>query len=300
MKTSILKFGSYGALLGGIIFIGSHYFATDIDFGTLEIFGYASIIASLSFIFFGIKHFRDKENNGLVSFGKALTIGLAISAIVGIVIGILDIIYIVYVNPDFATEYIQYTLDNVRDTMSQQDFEVYRAKLLKDMEAFDNPAFSGAFMFAIVFSIGIIASLISSLILQRKNRLKMKKRVTGIGGLFFKSTNPKESKDWYKKHLGFNTDDWGCTFWWKDKEANDCSTQWSPFPKDTDYYKPSDKDFMFNYRVENLEELLKVLKEEGVTIVGKMQTYDYGKFGWILDNDGNKIELWEPIDKAFQ
>ena len=67
-----------------------------------------------------------------------------------------------------------------------------------------------------------------------------------------------------------------------------------------DYFKPSGKDFMFNYRVENLEELLKILKSEGVTIVGKMETYDYGKFGWILDKDGNKIELWEPIDQAFK
>ncbi len=127
----------------------------------------------------------------------------------------------------------------------------------------------------------------------------MKKRVTGIGGLFFKTTNPKETKDWYQKHLGFSTDDWGCTFWWKDTDGNKCSTQWSPFPKDTNYYEPSKKEFMFNYRVENLEALLKILKEEGVTIVGEMETYDYGKFGWILDNDGNKIELWEPVDSAF-
>jgi predicted enzyme related to lactoylglutathione lyase len=128
----------------------------------------------------------------------------------------------------------------------------------------------------------------------------MKKRVTGIGGLFFKTTNPKESKDWYKKHLGFDTDDWGCTFWWKDKDGKKCSTQWSPMTKDSDYFKPSKKEFMFNYRVENLVELLEVLKSEGVTIVGDMQTFDYGKFGWILDNDGNKIELWEPIDSAFE
>ena len=128
----------------------------------------------------------------------------------------------------------------------------------------------------------------------------MKKRVTGIGGLFFKSKDPKASKDWYKKHLGFNTDDYGCTFWWKDKEGKECSTQWSPFAEDTKYYQPSKKDFMFNYRVENLQELLETLKEEGVTIVGKMEEYDYGKFGWILDNDGNKIELWEPIDKVFK
>jgi len=128
----------------------------------------------------------------------------------------------------------------------------------------------------------------------------MKKRVTGIGGLFFKSEDPKASKEWYKKHLGFNTDDYGSTFWWKDKNGKDCSTQWSPFKEETEYFKPSEKDFMFNYRVENLEALLKVLKEEGVTIVGNMETYDYGKFAWIMDNENNKIELWEPIDAAFK
>lgn len=127
----------------------------------------------------------------------------------------------------------------------------------------------------------------------------MKNRVTGIGGLFFKTTDPKKTKDWYKTYLGFNTDDWGCTFWWKDEQGNKCSTQWSPFAKDTSYFEPSKKDFMFNYRVENLEALLKVLADEGVTIVGDMEEYDYGKFGWILDGDGNKIELWEPKDAAF-
>lgn len=128
----------------------------------------------------------------------------------------------------------------------------------------------------------------------------MKKRVTGIGGLFFKSKDPKASKDWYKTHLGFNTDDYGCTFWWKDKKGDDASTQWSPFKDDTAYFEPSKKDFMFNYRVEDLENLIKTLREEGVTIVGDMQTYDYGKFAWILDNENNKIELWEPIDAAFK
>ncbi|WP_040279334.1 VOC family protein [Psychroserpens damuponensis] len=128
----------------------------------------------------------------------------------------------------------------------------------------------------------------------------MKKRVTGIGGLFFKTKDPKASKDWYNKHLGFNTDDYGSTFWWKDNDGKECSTQWSPFKEDTNYFEPSKKEFMFNYRVENLKELLATLKEEGVTIVGDMQEYDYGKFGWILDNEGNKIELWEPIDQAFK
>ncbi|MCB0456402.1 MAG: VOC family protein [Flavobacteriaceae bacterium] len=128
----------------------------------------------------------------------------------------------------------------------------------------------------------------------------MKKRVTGIGGLFFKAKDPKATKEWYHKHLGFPTDDWGCSFWWKDNEGNKCSTQWSPFAENTKYYEPSQKDFMFNYRVENLVELLQVLKDEGVTIVGEMQEYEYGKFGWIMDNDSNKIELWEPKDAAFE
>jgi len=126
------------------------------------------------------------------------------------------------------------------------------------------------------------------------------KRVTGIGGVFFKSEDPKATKDWYKTHLGLHTDDYGCTFWWKDKQGNDSSTQWSPFKKDTSYFKPSKKEFMMNFRVHNLTELLATLKEEGVTIVGKTEEYEYGKFGWILDPEGNKIELWEPIDKAFK
>ena len=127
----------------------------------------------------------------------------------------------------------------------------------------------------------------------------MKKRVTGIGGIFFKTKDPNATKNWYNKHLGFNTDQWGSTFWWKDENGNDCSTQWSPMKEDTDHYEPSKKQFMVNYRVKNLEELMSELKKEGVEIVGEMQTFDYGKFGWIMDPDGNKIELWEPNDKAF-
>lgn len=124
-------------------------------------------------------------------------------------------------------------------------------------------------------------------------------KVTGIGGLFFKTKNPDKLKNWYKKHLGFNTDDWGCTFWWKDSNGKKASTQWSPFENDTNYFSPSKKEFMFNYRVDNLEKLLAQLKKEGITNIGNLEEYDYGKFAWILDPDGNKIELWEPIDTSF-
>jgi predicted enzyme related to lactoylglutathione lyase len=127
----------------------------------------------------------------------------------------------------------------------------------------------------------------------------MKKRVIGIGGFFFKSKDPKKIRDWYRDRLGLNTDDYGCTFWWKDEEGGKCSTQWSPFKEDTNYFNPSKKEFMMNFRVNDLEGLMEVLKKEGVTIVGEIEKYDYGKFGWILDPEGNKIELWEPVDRAF-
>ncbi len=125
------------------------------------------------------------------------------------------------------------------------------------------------------------------------------KRVTGIGGFFFKSNDPKALVAWYGKHLGLKTDEYGSTFWWKDASGNDASTQWSPFASDTDYFSPSEKPFMQNFRVANLDQLLEQLKSENVTIVGEPQTYDYGKFAWILDTEGNKIELWQPNDKAF-
>jgi predicted enzyme related to lactoylglutathione lyase len=126
----------------------------------------------------------------------------------------------------------------------------------------------------------------------------MKKRVTGIGGIFFKSADPKKLKDWYNQHLGI-----GMTFQWIDPDKPDtkvhAQTIWSPFKDDTEYFAPSPKPFMFNYRVENLVDLLDELRKEGVTVVGEIQEFSYGKFGWIMDPEGNKIELWEPKDDGF-
>lgn len=145
-----------------------------------------------------------------------------------------------------------------------------------------------------------IVDKIKAVYSQNKVEITEPKRVTGIGGFFFKTENPKELKDWYKNHLGLNTDDYGCTFWWNDEKGNKCTTQWSPFKNDTNYFEPSEKQFMQNFRVEDLELLLKKLSQEGVTILGEMQTYEYGKFAWILDSDKNKIELWEPLDSVFK
>ncbi|MEP5612883.1 MAG: VOC family protein [Cyclobacteriaceae bacterium] len=127
------------------------------------------------------------------------------------------------------------------------------------------------------------------------------KRVTGIGGMFFKSEDPKKMQDWYNKHLGIEMNEWSGLFKWRDLENKEKvgTTIWSPFQKDTDYFGPSEKDYMFNYRVENLTELLAQLKKEGVKVIDKVEEYDYGKFGWIMDPEGRKIELWEPIDEPF-
>jgi len=128
----------------------------------------------------------------------------------------------------------------------------------------------------------------------------MKKRVTGIGGVFFKCADPKAQKEWYNKHLGLDAGDYGAVFEWRESEnpEKQGQTAWNTFKAETKYFEPSTKDYMINYRVENLVELLEELKKEGVTQVGELQVYDYGKFAHIMDPEGNKIELWEAIGEV--
>ncbi len=123
-------------------------------------------------------------------------------------------------------------------------------------------------------------------------------KVTGIGGIFFKCKDPNKMKEWYKTHLGLDTNEWGVTFEWRQAEdpTKKGSTQWSPFAETTKYFEPSTKDFMINYRVADLEALVEELKKEGVTIVDKIEDSDYGKFVHIIDMEGNKIQLWEAND----
>ena len=122
-------------------------------------------------------------------------------------------------------------------------------------------------------------------------------KVIGIGGILFKSKNPDKTKKWYEENLGLPTDKWGAMFKSRDIDNPDQVNylQWSPFDKKTDYFDPSKKVFMINYRVQNLEEFVKVLKEKGVIILDEITQYgEIGKFVHILDPEGNKIELWEP------
>jgi len=126
-------------------------------------------------------------------------------------------------------------------------------------------------------------------------------KVTGIGGIFFFSENPEKAKEWYSKNLGLEVNQWGSSFEFRNaNRPNEINyLQWSPFKKGDKYFEPSKKDFMINYRVQNIEALIVKLKENGVKVLDSIETYDYGKFVHIMDDEGNKIELWQPIDSVF-
>ena len=126
-------------------------------------------------------------------------------------------------------------------------------------------------------------------------------KVTGIGGIFFSSDNPKQMREWYGNNLGLEIDDYGSAFEFRNANRPDEINylRWSPFKKGSEFFAPSENEFVINYRVQNIERLVEKLRANEVTILDEIATYDYGKFVHILDPDGNKIELWEPIDSVF-
>jgi predicted enzyme related to lactoylglutathione lyase len=141
----------------------------------------------------------------------------------------------------------------------------------------------------------------NTVLTKRSDDQSSARKVTGIGGIFFKCKDPKKIREWYQTHLGLNTNAYGAVFEWR--QGTDTTkkgfTQWSPFGEKTKYFAPSEKDFMINYRVENLVSLVDELKKEGVTVTDTIETVDYGKFVHIMDIEGNKIELWEPNDIVY-
>ena len=128
------------------------------------------------------------------------------------------------------------------------------------------------------------------------------KKVTGIGGIFFKCQDVDKTSAWYKKHLGLDTDQYSTTFAWRQESDPEKKgfTQWSPFKQSTEYFGPSTKEFMINFRVDDIEALVAELKKDGVTVLDEIETFEYGKFVHILDEEGNKIELWEPVDSEYE
>ena len=155
------------------------------------------------------------------------------------------------------------------------------------------------FAFAATFALGFAFNTITT---KSCNSQQSIKKVTGIGGIFFKCKDPKKMRAWYATNLGLNTNDYGAVF--EFRQGADSSkkgfTQWSPFGEKTKYFEPSIKDFMINYRVDNLEGLVDQLKKGGIQITDTIETVEYGKFLHIMDIEGNKIELWEPNDIEFE
>lgn len=168
MKKAILRYGLYGAASICILFLLSWLIGDNLSYSVQEIIGYASMVVSLSFVFFGIRHFRDKINDGTVSFGKALLLGLAISLITALAFGVLDVVYIKYINPDFTEEYYARSLEQLEETLPAVEFEIERVKMESEKELFMNPVISFIVMSMTVLIIGFIISLLSAMVLQRK------------------------------------------------------------------------------------------------------------------------------------
>ncbi len=156
-----------------------------------------------------------------------------------------------------------------------------------------------SFALAVSFGLGFA---FNNLVMNKSNSDAPIKKATSIGGIFFKCKDPKKMREWYSTHLGLNTNQYGSVFEWR--QASDSTkkgyTQWSPFAETTKYFEPSTKDFMINYRVDNLEALVEELKKDKVVVVDKIETVDYGKFVHVIDVEGNKVELWEPNDVEYE
>ena len=168
MKKTILRYGTYGSILLTILFSLSLYIGEYFSYSAREVIGYTTMVLSLSFIFFGIKHYRDQENGGVVSFGTSLKMGVLISLIVSLVFGIIDVIYIEFINPEFMTEYYAHSVETLKNSVPPEEFQEKLKELEAQKEFFSSSFMSFLVMSMTVFVLGFIISLISALFLQRK------------------------------------------------------------------------------------------------------------------------------------
>jgi len=168
MKATILKFGLRGFIASILLFGMALLLLKGLSYTAQEIMGYVSMILALSFVFFGIKHYRDKENDGKLSFGKAFLIGISIAVFTGIGTAVMDFIYTSYINPDFAHEYLASSIESMKETLDPEEFTIKKAELEKQMEDYGTPGFMAFIMLFTVVLLGIVITLISSLVLQKK------------------------------------------------------------------------------------------------------------------------------------
>ncbi len=168
MKNIIIRYGIRSAITICALALSGWFFGQGLDYSIQEVIGYLGMVVSLLFVFFGIKHYRDKENNGIVAFGRALLIGVLITLIAALAFGILDVIYVKYINPDFMAEYYAHYVEQMKASLPEDEFKIKLAELESQKELFSNIFMNFFLMFATVMIVGFIISLISALILQRK------------------------------------------------------------------------------------------------------------------------------------
>lgn len=169
MKHTVKKFGIYSSVLLIVLFTFSFLFEDAMSYSTSEIYGYTSIVIALSFVYFGIKNYRDHVNNGSVSFSKALKIGLLITLFASITFGLINLVYTEFINPDFTNEYYAHSVEQYRETLPAAEFEVKLVEIESEKDFFANPFVGFSVMAVTVFIIGFIISLLSGLVLQRKD-----------------------------------------------------------------------------------------------------------------------------------
>ncbi|WP_179009223.1 DUF4199 domain-containing protein [Winogradskyella forsetii] len=168
MKNTVIKYGLYALLSGFVLFGLPFLFGMGVNFEYGELIGYTSMVLSLLFVHFGIKHYRDKVNEGNVSLGKAIGIGMLIALFSAVGVAVFDYIYTTQINPDFAKEYLEYSLNKMEANLSPEEFKIESANLIQQMKDYGSPSLMAFMMFVTVMILGFIISLISGLILQRK------------------------------------------------------------------------------------------------------------------------------------
>lgn len=171
MKQTIIKYGLRALITASVLFLAGFLIGkqVDLDFNTMAVFGYVSMVLSLLFVFFGIKHYRDQVNDGKINLVKAIVIGLLISLFAAIGFGIVDYIYTTSINPNFAVEYREFTLAQLQEAnLTAEELKSKTEELEASMDMMSSSSVMAFVMFATVMIIGFIISLISAIILQRK------------------------------------------------------------------------------------------------------------------------------------
>jgi len=313
------------------------FYGDGVDMEHGELAGYVTMIVALSVIFVGIKTYRDKHLSGFISFGKAFRIGLYISLVASTVYVASWMVMSQTIAKDFMSEYVeQSVLELQKSGKPQTQIDTEIKDLEEFRELYKNPIVKAGVTYMEILPVGLLISLIAAALLKRpstknteiskatlllvasltvvscstdrsneqtnqRTMSEQKPKVTGVGGIFFRCEDPEAMRTWYGEKLGLAVSQYGSSFEFRNANRPDEINylQWSPFPEKTDYFAPSEKQFMVNYRVQHIEKLVDELKEAGVTVVDEIEAFDYGKFVHIMDPEGNKIELWEPVDSVF-